>query len=320
MIKVLANDGITPYGKQILQDNGFAVDDNHLEPEELAERINDYDALLVRSATKVRKDLIEQTTNLKLIGRGGVGLDNIDVDFARSKGIEVVNTPAASSQSVAELVIAHMFTGARFLHDANRKMPVEGSTNFKGLKKSYSKGMELRGKNLGILGFGRIGQAVARMALGLGMNVIPYDKIYKKTVSIEIESVRIKNASIVIKSGIHPLDELLEHSDFITLHIPSGDKPFLVKEHFDKMKDGVKLINAARGGVVDEDALLNALNSGKVSFAGIDVYDNEPTPREDLLSHPNVSVTPHIGASTEEAQERVWEEMAFQLMEYFENR
>lgn len=320
MIKVLANDGITKYGKQLLQDNGFMVDDIHLEPNDLAQKIDEYEVLLVRSATKARKELLENVSNLKIIGRGGVGLDNIDVDFARSKGIEVINTPAASSQSVAELVIAHMFTGARFLHDANRRMPVDGNTKFKELKKAYSKGMELRGKNLGIIGFGRIGQAVARMALGLGMNIIPYDKLYKRTVSIEIESIRITNASVIIKTGIQPLDELLEHSDFITVHTPSTGEHVITKEHFDKMKDGVKFINAARGGVVDEDALLEALNSGKVGFAGIDVYDNEPTPRADLLSHPNVSATPHIGASTEEAQERVWEEMAYQLIEYFENQ
>lgn len=295
------------------------VDDRSIPMEELPGKINDYDVLLVRSATKVRKELIDQMERVKLVGRGGVGLDNIDVDYAIAKGIEVVNTPGASSQSVAELVMAHMFTGARFLHNCNRLMPAQGHGKFGELKKKYSKGTELRGKNLGIIGFGRIGQAVSRMALGIGMNIIPYDHIAKRTVNIEIDFFKIKDASVIIKLGIHPLEELLKTSDYITIHIPhqSGNPPFLTKDHFDMMKPGVKLINTSRGGVVDEDALLNALNSGKVSFAGIDVYANEPTPRQDLLEHPHVSVTPHTGASTVEGQDRVWEEMAHTIIDFF---
>ncbi len=321
MIKILANDGISLSGKQYLQENGFVVDDTSYDAATLPSVINNYDALLVRSATKVTKELISGMTRIKLIGRGGVGLDNIDVSAALSQGIEVVNTPGASSQSVAELVFAHMFTGARFLHDSNRKMPVEGHTNFNGLKKAYAQGIELQGKNLGIIGFGRIGQAVARMALGLGMNIIPYDLIAKRSVSIEMEFVRIKNASIVIKTGIASLEEVLSESDFITIHVPYNKESgtFIRQEHFAQMKKGVFLINASRGGVVDEDAMLEALNNGTIAYAGIDVFDNEPLPRQDILTHPKVSVTPHIGASTVEAQERVWQEMATTLIEFFQS-
>lgn len=314
MIKVLANDGISNSGKAILEQHGFEVDTQTLDPETLAQKINDYDALLVRSATKVRQDLIDKCERLKLIGRGGVGLDNIDVAYAEDKGIKVVNTPAASSQSVAELVIAHMFTGARHLHDANRKMPSEGVENFKGLKKQY-KGSELQGKTLGVIGFGRIGQAAAKLALGLGMHVKAYDKFVTDPVTLMLN---IQGHQVPVEITPSTFDEVLQ-SDYLTLHVPFNKEEgaTLNQQAFDKMKDGVYLINASRGGVVDEDALLAALQSGKVAYAGIDVFDNEPTPRADLLAQPNVSLTPHIGASTTEGQERVWSEMAQTLIDFF---
>lgn len=314
MIKVLANDGITDGGKQLLESNGFSVDTQTLDPATLAERINDYDALLVRSATKVRADLIDKCERLKLIGRGGVGLDNIDVAHAEEKGIKVVNTPAASSQSVAELVMAHMYTGARHLHDANRKMPNEGVGNFKGLKKQY-KGTELQGKTLGVIGFGRIGQAAAKLALGVGMQVKAYDKFVNDPVTL---TLHIQEQQVPVSIAPSPLEDVLQ-CDYLTLHVPfnKAEGPTLDASAFDKMKDGIYVINASRGGVVDEEALLNALNSGKVAYAGIDVFDNEPTPRADLLAHPKVSLTPHIGASTTEGQERVWSEMAQTLIDFF---
>ncbi len=311
-MKILANDGIDPIGKKILEDAGFQVDTVHIPQDELASRLNEYDAVTVRSATKIRKALIDVCPNIKVIGRGGVGMDNIDVEYANSKGIAVVNTPAASSHSVAELVFAHLMTGVRFLHDSNRKMPVEGATNFGGLKKAYGAGVELKGKTLGVVGFGRIGRETAKIALGLGMSVVYYDLFEGP-----------KNLTLDFTSGITldlpvnqvELTKLFGVSDFISLHVPFLDKPVIGKEEFDLLKDGVGLVNASRGGVIDEQELIKALDSGKVAFAGLDVFENEPTPLEALLNHPKISLTPHIGAATNEAQERIGEELASLLIE-----
>ncbi|QQT25938.1 D-2-hydroxyacid dehydrogenase [Sphingobacterium spiritivorum] len=306
-MKILANDGIDPIGKKLLEDAGFEVDTNHIPQEELAAKLNNYDAITVRSATKVRQALIDACPNIKVIGRGGVGMDNIDVDYARSKGIAVINTPAASSLSVAELVFAHLLNGVRFLFDANRKMPVEGSTNFAGLKKAYAKGIELRGKTIGIVGFGRIGRETAKIALGLGMDVV-FSDLYDGPTSLELSlSGGIKVEVPVKQVG---LQELFSVSDFISLHVPFTDKPVIGKEEFPLLKDGVALVNASRGGVIDELALIEALDAGKVSFAALDVFDDEPAPRAGILQHAKISLTPHIGAATNEAQERIGEELA----------
>lgn len=306
-MKILANDGIDPIGKKLLEDAGFEVDTNHIPQEELAAKLNNYDAITVRSATKVRQALIDACPNIKVIGRGGVGMDNIDVEYARSKGIAVINTPAASSLSVAELVFAHLLNGVRFLFDANRKMPVEGSTNFAGLKKAYAKGIELRGKTIGIVGFGRIGRETAKIALGLGMDVV-FSDLYDGPASLELSlSGGIKVEVPVKQVG---LQELFSVSDFISLHVPFTDKPVIGKEEFALLKDGVALVNASRGGVIDELALIEALDSGKVSFAALDVFDDEPAPRAGILQHAKISLTPHIGAATNEAQERIGEELA----------
>lgn len=311
-MKILANDGIDPIGKKILEDAGFEVDTNHIPQAELAEKLNAYDAITVRSATKVRKELIDVCPNIKAIGRGGVGMDNIDVDYARSKGIAVVNTPAASSHSVAELVFAHLMTGVRFLYDSNRKMPVDGNVNFAALKKSYAAGVELKGKTLGVVGFGRIGRETAKIGLGMGMDVIYYD-LYEGPEALTLEFSA--GVSVVVPVKQVELEELLSTSDFISLHVPFLDKPVIGKEEFALLKDGVGLVNASRGGVIDELELINALNSGKVAFAGLDVFEDEPTPRIDLLKHPKVSLTPHIGAATNEAQERIGAELAQLLID-----
>ncbi|WP_207426182.1 D-2-hydroxyacid dehydrogenase [Pedobacter sp. SYSU D00535] len=314
MIKILANDGIDPVGKQMLEEAGFTVETQNIPQDQLSEALKNFDAITVRSATKVRKDLIDACPNLKLIGRGGVGMDNIDVEYARSKGLAVVNTPAASSPSVAELVFAHLFTGIRFLHDANRKMPVEGATKFNDLKKAYAKGIELKGKKIGIIGFGRIGRETAKIALGLGMEVLAYD-LYDVPAELELNLAGGVNVKVpVVKAS---LEQLLTESDFISLHIPFTEKPVLGKEEFEKVKKGVGVVNCSRGGTIDEDALIEALNSGKVAFAGLDVFDNEPTPRQDLLSHPKISLTPHIGAATNEAQERIGVELASLIIDFF---
>ena len=316
MFRILANDGIDPIGKDLLEKAGFQDDTNHIPQAELAEGLKNYDGITVRSATKVRKELIDACPNIKLIGRGGVGMDNIDVDYARDKGLAVVNTPAASSLSVAELVFAHLFTGIRFLQDSNRKMPVEGNTKFNDLKKAYAKGIELRGKKMGIIGFGRIGRETAKVALGLGMDVLAYDLF---EIPSELELVLSGNTRVNCPINSVSFDQLIKESDFISLHVPFSEKPVLGKDEFSIMKDGVGVVNCSRGGTIDEDALLEVLKSGKVGFAGLDVFDNEPTPRQDLLSHPNVSLTPHIGASTNEAQERIGTELANLIIDFFKN-
>ena len=318
MIKILANDGIDDSGKVLLEKAGFQVDTTFIPQDELKTRLNEYDVVVVRSATKIRKEQIDSAPNLKVILRAGVGMDNIDVEYAKQAGKTVMNTPKASSQSVAELVFAHMFTISRFLHDSNRNMPLKGATDFNKLKKNYAEGIELRGKTLGIIGFGSIGQAVARMALGLGMNVMPF-KLNHAEVKIDVDIFKIKDASLTVTVRTDEFDDLLAQADFITLHVPfkEGDPAVLYKERFDKMKDGVRIINTARGGVVVEKDLLDALNSGKVAAAALDVFENEPLPSQEILQHPKISLTPHIGASTGEAQERIGGEIAEKLIEFF---
>lgn len=306
--KILANDGIDAQGKAILEKAGFTVVTEKVAQEDLAKEINEqnYIGLIVRSATKVRKELIDVCQGLKLIGRGGVGMDNIDVDYARSKGIEVVNTPAASSHSVAELVFAHLFNAVRFLYDSNRQMPLKGNTEFDILKKKYAKGIELKDKTIGIIGFGRIGQAVAKIALGCGMKVLAYDPFIKEA-TIELEIFGLSNKPTVVLQTT-ALEKLLTESDFITLHVPGGK--VIIKKEIDQMKTGIILANASRGGVIDENDLLDGLNSGKIAHACLDVFENEPTPNKAILSHPKISLTPHIGAATEEAQARIGVELA----------
>ena len=317
-MKVLANDGISKSGIKALEKGGFEVITTKVAQEQVANFINTHDVkvILVRSATKVRKDIIDACPGLKIIGRGGVGMDNIDVAYAREKGLHVINTPASSSESVAELVFAHLFTGVRFLHDANRNMPLEGDTNFDGLKKAYANGIELRGKTLGIIGFGRIGQAVAKMALGLGMKVIAADKyVNEAVIRVDFYNGQFVNVEIVTES----LEDVIKHSDFITLHVPAQDGYVIDKEEFQLMKDNVGIVNCARGGVINEVALIEALDEGKVLFAGLDVFEKEPTPEIQILMHPKISLTPHIGAATEEAQDRIGTELAEQIISLLKN-
>src|SRR5665213_1107968 len=314
MIKILANDGIDPAGKQLLEEAGFFIDTNNIPQEELATKLQNYDGITVRSATKVRKALIDACPNLKLIGRGGVGVDNIDVEYAKEKGIGVYNTPASSSLSVAELVFGHLFTGVRFLQDSNRKMPVEGTTKFNDLKKAYAKGSELRGKTLGILGFGRIGREVAKIALGIGMDVMAYD-LYPFNPEVELTLGGGTTVKTTVRTATQA--EIIKEADFITIHTPFVDKPIIGSSEFEQMKNGAGVVNCSRGGLIDEEALITALNSGKISFAALDVFDNEPSPRADILAHPKISLTPHIGASTNEAQERIGLELANLIIEHF---
>ncbi|WP_291274297.1 D-2-hydroxyacid dehydrogenase [Flavobacterium sp.] len=317
-MKVLANDGISKSGIKALEKGGFEVITTKVAQEQVANFINAHDVkvLLVRSATKVRKDIIDACPGLKIIGRGGVGMDNIDVDYARSKNIHVINTPASSSESVAELVFAHLFTGVRFLHDSNRVMPLEGDTNFDALKKSYANGIELRGKTLGIIGFGRIGQAVAKMALGLGMKVIAADSyVNEATIRVDFYTGQFIDVDIVTE----PLEDVLKRADFITLHVPAQKGYVIGGEELKLMKEGAAIINCARGGVIDEVALVEALDEDKIAFAGLDVFEKEPTPEMRLLMHPKISLTPHIGAATLEAQDRIGTELAEQIISLLKN-
>ncbi len=312
MAKILINDGLHPSGVKMLENAGYSVVLQKIPQEELKDRLPNFDGICVRSATKVRQELIDCCPNLKLIGRGGVGLDNIDVDYARSKGIAVLNTPAASSRSVAELVFGHAISAARSLHLSNREMPTKGNSEFGALKKSYSKGVELEGKTMGIIGIGRIGQATAKIAFGMGMKVIANDPFVSGDVHIDVE---IGGQKLSIPVKMVSREELLAIADFISLHVPFTGSPILGEAEFSQMKDGVIIVDAARGGTIDEDALLKALDSGRVARAALDVFVGEPSPNPVLLNHPQISVSPHIGASTLEAQEKIGTELAQKIID-----
>ncbi|MBO6880530.1 D-2-hydroxyacid dehydrogenase [Winogradskyella sp.] len=312
-MKVLANDGVSQSGIDALEAAGYEVITTTVAQEQLQNYINEnnIDVLLVRSATKVRKDIIDNCPNLKVIGRGGVGMDNIDVEYARSKGLHVINTPAASSHSVAELVFGHFYGLARFLHNSNRDMPLEGDTNFKSLKKSYAKGTELKGKTLGVIGFGRIGQATAKVAIGAGMKVVAFDPFVEKA-DLELEFFDGQYLKFEIETISK--EDVLKQSDFLTLHVPAQKEYVIDEKEFNQMKDGVIIANAARGGVVNEVALVKALESGKVARAALDVFEKEPAPEIQLLMNPSLSLTPHTGAATNEAQDRIGVELAEQII------
>ena len=300
-MRILVTDGMDKDALQALKDNGHEVVEQFYAPEELGAALKEFDAVVVRSATKIRANHIDEAKGgkLKLIIRGGVGVDNIDVKYAEAAGITVKNTPRASSQSVAELAMAHMFACARFVSIAGHTMRED-----KWEKKAYGKGIELQGKTLGIVGFGRIGQHLGVMAKAIGMNVIAEDIFH-------IPGIEEKLGIPYVE-----LDELLAKSDFISVHAPAVDGGALINaETIAKMKDGVTIINTSRGTNVDEAALLAGLESGKVRSAGLDVYADEPATNKALYSHPMVSCTPHIGAATKEAQKRIGTE----IVEIIEN-
>jgi len=321
MIRILANDGIDQSGKFLLEAAGYEVVTQKIAQEDLAKELNNFDAILVRSATKVRKDLMDACPNLKLIGRGGVGMDNIDIEYAKNKGIKVVNTPASSSVSVAELVFAHLFSGIRFLQITNRIMPSEGNAKFGDLKKLASNGTELQGKTMGIYGFGRIGQEVAKMAIGLGMKVLAFDP-YVEQVELALNLPMLgSNQRIKVLLNTVSEQSVVSQSDFITFHIPfnEGSKAPIDKDVIGRTKKSVGLINCSRGGVISESDLLEALNSGHVAFAGLDVFEKEPPVNMEILQHPHVTLSPHIGGSTKEAQNRISIELAEKVIEFFKN-
>lgn len=302
MAIILVTDGMDKQAAQDMKALGHELIEQYYEVEDLKQKLKEVDAVIIRSKTKIRKEVIDaakEAGKLKLIVRAGVGVDNIDVAYAEENGIAVRNTPSASSASVAELAIAHMFAVSRFLPAANVTMR-DGKWN----KKEYE-GIELAGKTLGLIGFGRIAYETAVRARALGMNVIYTNRSGAKKDVTDYRYVE--------------MDDLLKESDFISLHIPfdKAAGPVLAKNEFAKMKKGVYIINCARGGVVCEADLLEALESGQVSGAGIDVFEEEPTKNEKLVNHPMVSVTPHIGASTGEAQERIGAELVDIVKKFF---
>ncbi|HCD68573.1 MAG TPA: 3-phosphoglycerate dehydrogenase [Bacteroidetes bacterium] len=315
-MKILINDGLHKAGIELLEKAGYTVDTNSIAQTDLVGKLNEYDAIIVRSATQVRTELIEASPNLKVIGRGGVGLDNIDVDFAKSKNIAVLNTPAASSRSVAELAMAHLFGIVRSLPAVNKAMSLDGVSDFGALKKSASKGIELQGKKLGLIGFGRIGRATASIALGCGMEILAYDPFLTAgDVTLDLHPVYNHEFTINVKTVSK--EELLANADFISLHIPGGQGYVLDTPEFEQMKDGVGVVNCARGGTINEAALLGAIKSGKVKYAATDVFEKEPPVNTDILRMNAVGLSPHIGASTEEAQERVGIELAQNIINFF---
>lgn len=312
-MKILVNDGMSAEGVNLLKEKGFEVITLKVPQEQLADYINqnNIDVLLVRSATKVRQDLID-ATQLKIVGRGGVGLDNIDVEYAKSKGVKVINTPGASSDSVGEMVIAHAMSIYRNLHQSNRRMPMEGDSNFKDLKKEFGTAYEMRGKTIGIIGFGRIGRAVAKNAVALGMSVIGFDAFLTEA---DVELEFFDGRKLSFHFDMKSMDELLKNSDIITLHVPSQDNYIIGEAEINKMKDNAVLINTARGGVVDEKALLSAIESGKLLGAALDVFEEEPKPSLHLLMNDKLSLSPHLAGSTVEAQDRIGVELAEQIIE-----
>lgn len=310
---VLANDGISEKGIQLLKEADITVLDARVSAEHLSNFINEnnVDVLLVRSATQVRKNLIDECPNLKIIGRGGVGMDNIDVDYAIDKGIYIINSPKASCKSVAELVFAHFFSLARFLHESNRLMPLEGETKFNTLKKSFNNATELSGKTLGVIGMGNIGLEVIKIGICLGMSIVAYNRT-PKTENVKISFFDGQSLHFEIKSV--NLDEVLKKSDFISINISNAEKYFIDNEQIAMMKEGVFIANTARGGVLNEVALIDAIERGKVAGAALDVFENEPNPEIEILMNPALSLSPHIGGNTREAQNRIAEELAEQII------
>lgn len=312
-MKVLANDGISKAGQTLLEEAGIEVIINKVFPDQLPKFINEnhIDVLLVRSATQVTRDLIDDCPGLKVIGRCGVGLDNIDVDFAQEMGIVVLNTPGAPTRSVAELVFAHFFALARNIHEANRLMPLEGDIHFKSLKKSLANAVELQGKTLGVIGMGRIGTEVAKIGISLGMKVLCYNRTPKES-QIAIEFFDGQKLEFKLESI--DFEEVISKSDFLSINTSQTDEYLIDEPQFEMMKDGVFIVNASRGGVINENQLLEFIENKKVAGAALDVFEHEPSPEISLLMNPALSLSPHLGGSTIDAQEKIGIEIASRLI------
>jgi len=309
-MKILANDGIDAKGQAALEAMGCTVLTEKVNQDALAGFIQNenIDGLLVRSATTARKELIDACPNLKFIGRGGVGIDNIDAVYAREKGVDVFNTPASSSASVAELVMSMLFAANRFIYQAGGSMPVNGEETFEVLKKNYGKGKEVKGKTLGIVGLGRIGISLAEYALGCGMRVLFFDRSKEE----ETVTLSINGSPFEVKLNVSTFEEVLRESDFISLHVPKqpNGSSVIGAAEFALMKKNAVVVNTSRGGTINEGELMEALDNGIIAGACLDVFENEPKPNAALLKHSKIITTPHIGAATAEAQERIGLEIA----------
>ncbi|UAM99495.1 D-2-hydroxyacid dehydrogenase [Polaribacter litorisediminis] len=312
-MRILVNDGISQSGIDALEKEGFEVMNTKVAQNQLENYMNEHhiDAIIVAGRTQVRQELIEACPSLKLIGMAGIDMDAIDVDYAIDNGLQVINTSGALSSAVAELVFSHLFGMVRFLHSSNREMPLEGDSRFAELKKAYAQGTELRGKTLGIIGFGKVGQEVAKIAIGIGMNVLATDEVVEST-AITLDFFNGQKA--IFNIDTIDKEELFKEADFITLHVPEQEEFLITATDFNKMKDGVGIINTAKGGVINEVDLIKAIKEGKVQFAGLDVFDTQPTPAVQVLMNPEISLTPNIGASTKEAQDRIGLELATQII------
>ncbi|AEW85143.1 D-3-phosphoglycerate dehydrogenase [Flavobacterium columnare ATCC 49512] len=315
-MKILANDGLSNQALLLLDNNRFEVLTTKVAQEQLSNYLNknQIEILIVGNATKINQSIINTCPNLKIIGKLGLEMDNIIIDTNHPNTIKLLNTPNASVNAVAELAIGHLISGARYLHDSNRNMPLEGDTHFNQLKKVYSTGLELKGKTLGIIGFGKIGKAVAQKALALGMKVIATANERKQT-SVEIEFYTGQKTTIPL--DLMPLDDLLPLADFISLHIPPQEKYLLTATEFKRMKQGVGIINCSKGELINEVDLIEYLENKKISFAGLDVFQGEPNPAVQLLMHPDISLTPHIGGSTTETFENMSIEMAHKIIDLY---
>ena len=313
-MKILANDGISQSGITVLESEGFEVITTKVAQNQLENYINqnNIDALLVSNNTQVRQELIEDCPSLKLIGKAGINLDNIDADFARESGLYVINTPEAIAGAVAELIFAHIFGMARFLHQSNREMPLGGETRFNSLRKQFENGIELKGKTLGIIGTDETANEVAKIALGVGMRVI-FTGDYSEERNITLTFFNGQSVSLTVES--EPFKEVLKKSDFISIHAPLQNGYVISTKEFEQMKQGIGIINASNGGLIDEVALVNAIEGGTVKYAALDVYENQPTPEVQLLMNPEISLTPNIGSLTIESKKRVDEELAKQITE-----
>ena len=297
-----------------MKEAGIEILDNRVAQDHVINFINDnnVDVLLVRSATKVRQDLIDACPGLKIIGRGGIGMDNIDVEYAKSKGIKIINTPTASSKSVAELVFGHFISLARFLHESNRLMPLEGETHFNAMKKSFSNAYELSGKTLGVIGFGSIGQEVVKIGIALGMKI----QVLTRSPKTEVLTLNFFDGQSVNFeiTSTNDMDAFLTSADFISINTPKTNEYIIDTPQFEKMKDGVYIVNTARGGVINEVTLIDFIDSGKVAGAALDVFENEPSPELPLLMNPALSLSPHVGGNTIDAQEKIGIELAEQII------
>ncbi|SEB38935.1 D-3-phosphoglycerate dehydrogenase [Tenacibaculum sp. MAR_2009_124] len=313
-MKILANDGISQSGIAALENGGFEVITTKVAQNQLDSFINEngIDALLVANNTQVRQELIEDCPSLKLIGKAGVNFDNIDVDFARENGLHVINTPEAISGAVAELIFAHIFGMARFLHQSNREMPLEGETRFNALRKQFANGVELKGKTIGIIGNNETADEVAKIALGVGMKVL-FAGNYSEEKTIALTFYNGQTIDFTLDT--EPFKEVLKKSDFISIHTPLQDGYLIGTKEFEHMKQGIGIINVSNGGLVDEVALVNAIKDGTVKYAALDVFENQPTPEIQLLMNPEISFTPNIASSTVESKQRVDEELAKQITE-----